>query len=284
MSCESDESDAGESVGAPDVARPRRAGAGCGCRARRGQDGGVKVAARSQVPPFAVMEVIAAANARRAAGADVLNLCAGEPAGGAPAAVREAAAAALTGGSLGYTEALGMPALRAEIAAHYRALVRRRGGPRLRRRDDGGVRRVRAGVPRRVRGGGPGGGGAPRVPRVPEPHHRAGLRGGRRAVRPRGPVPADGRAARRARRRRRADRRAGARRARRTRPGRSSSPRRWTRSPHGARRTACGWSPTRSTTGSPTGGRAATAPGRRLRRPVWPTVPWWSARSPSTGR
>lgn len=80
----------------------------------------MKVAARSQVPPFAVMEVIAAANARRAAGADVLNLCAGEPSGGAPAAVREAAAAALAGGSLGYTEALGMPALRAEIAAHYR--------------------------------------------------------------------------------------------------------------------------------------------------------------------
>lgn len=92
-----------------------------GCRARGGgQDGGVKVAARSQVPPFAVMEVIAAANARRATGADVLNLCAGEPSGGAPGAVREAAAAALAGGSLGYTEALGMPALRAEIAAHYR--------------------------------------------------------------------------------------------------------------------------------------------------------------------
>ena len=80
----------------------------------------MKVAARSQVPPFAVMEVIAAANARRAAGVDVLNLCAGEPSGGAPAAVREAAAAALAGGSLGYTEALGMPALRAEIAGHYR--------------------------------------------------------------------------------------------------------------------------------------------------------------------
>lgn len=79
----------------------------------------MKVAVRSQVPPFAVMEVIAAANARRATGADVVNLCAGEPSGGAPVAVRDAAAAALAGGSLGYTEALGMPALRSAIAGHY---------------------------------------------------------------------------------------------------------------------------------------------------------------------
>jgi aspartate/methionine/tyrosine aminotransferase len=90
----------------------------------------MKVAARAQVPPFAVMEVIAAANARRAAGADVLNLCAGEPSGGAPAAVREAAAEALTGGSLGYTEALGMPVLRAEIAAHYERWYRVEVDPR----------------------------------------------------------------------------------------------------------------------------------------------------------
>lgn len=79
----------------------------------------MKVAHRSLVPPFAVMEVIAAANARRAAGADVLNLCAGEPAAGPPAAVLERAAAALTAGDLGYTEALGTPALRAAVAEHY---------------------------------------------------------------------------------------------------------------------------------------------------------------------
>lgn len=80
----------------------------------------MKVARRAHVPPFAVMEVLAAANARRAAGEDVLNLCAGEPSTGASDVVRERAAALLRSGDLGYTEALGSPALRAEIAAHYR--------------------------------------------------------------------------------------------------------------------------------------------------------------------
>ncbi|PRZ08733.1 aspartate/methionine/tyrosine aminotransferase [Isoptericola sp. CG 20/1183] len=82
--------------------------------------GAMKVSRRSQVPPFAVMEVLAAANARRAAGHDVLNLCAGEPSTGAADVVRERAADLLRRADLGYTEALGVPALRAEIAAHYR--------------------------------------------------------------------------------------------------------------------------------------------------------------------
>jgi aspartate/methionine/tyrosine aminotransferase len=81
----------------------------------------MKVATRADVPPFAVMEIIAAANARRAAGQKVLNLAAGEPATGASQVVRERAIEMLrTGGGLGYTEALGVPALRAAIAAHYR--------------------------------------------------------------------------------------------------------------------------------------------------------------------
>ena len=80
----------------------------------------MKVAARAQVPPFAVMEIIAAANARRAAGRDVLNLAAGEPAGGASEAVRRRAIDLLEAGDLGYTEALGVPALREAIAAHCR--------------------------------------------------------------------------------------------------------------------------------------------------------------------
>jgi len=80
----------------------------------------MKASTRSQVPPFAVMEVLAAANARRAAGHRVLNLCAGEPSSGAPAVVRERARELLTSGHLGYTEAVGIPELRAEIAGHYR--------------------------------------------------------------------------------------------------------------------------------------------------------------------
>jgi aspartate/methionine/tyrosine aminotransferase len=80
----------------------------------------MKVARRSHVPPFAVMEIIAAANARRAAGQRVLNLCAGEPSTGASDVVRERAVELLSGGDLGYTESLGSPALRAAIAGHYR--------------------------------------------------------------------------------------------------------------------------------------------------------------------
>ncbi len=80
----------------------------------------MKASSRSRVPPFAVMEVLAAANARRAAGQSVLNLCAGEPSSGAPAVVRRRAQALLEAGDLGYTEAVGTPALRAAIAGHYR--------------------------------------------------------------------------------------------------------------------------------------------------------------------
>ncbi|GAA2721193.1 pyridoxal phosphate-dependent aminotransferase [Cellulomonas aerilata] len=79
----------------------------------------MKVSRRSQVPPFAVMEILAAANARRAAGESVLNLCAGEPATGASEVVRRRAAELLAGGDLGYTEAMGAPPLRAAIARHY---------------------------------------------------------------------------------------------------------------------------------------------------------------------
>ncbi|MFP5346730.1 MAG: pyridoxal phosphate-dependent aminotransferase [Actinomycetes bacterium] len=80
----------------------------------------MKVSQRSAVPPFAVMEIISAANARRAAGQDVLNLCAGEPGSGASEAVRQRAVEVLQGGDLGYTEATGLPALREAISGHYR--------------------------------------------------------------------------------------------------------------------------------------------------------------------
>ena len=79
----------------------------------------MKVSRRSHVPPFAVMAVLAAANARRAAGESVLNLCAGEPSSGASDVVRERAIALLTSGDLGYTESMGVPPLKAAIAEHY---------------------------------------------------------------------------------------------------------------------------------------------------------------------
>jgi len=80
----------------------------------------MKVSRRSHVPPFAVMQVLATANERRAGGHDVLNLCAGEPSTGASDVVRERAAELLRTADLGYTESMGVPALRQEIAGHYR--------------------------------------------------------------------------------------------------------------------------------------------------------------------
>jgi aspartate/methionine/tyrosine aminotransferase len=80
----------------------------------------LKIARRAAVAPFIAMDVLAAANQRAARGQDVIHLEVGEPGGGPPAAVLEAARAALGRIPLGYTEALGRPALRRAIATHYR--------------------------------------------------------------------------------------------------------------------------------------------------------------------
>ncbi|MDA3644864.1 aminotransferase class I/II-fold pyridoxal phosphate-dependent enzyme [Saccharopolyspora indica] len=77
------------------------------------------VAQRADVAPFQVMEVLTAAAERQRAKGDVVSLAAGQPSTPAPRAVREAAAAALERDSLGYTEQLGLPALREAVAGHY---------------------------------------------------------------------------------------------------------------------------------------------------------------------
>jgi aspartate/methionine/tyrosine aminotransferase len=76
-------------------------------------------AARADVAPFHVMEVLAAAQARERSHGDVVVLAAGQPTAGAPAVVKEAAAKALREQNLGYTVQLGIPELRAAIAGHY---------------------------------------------------------------------------------------------------------------------------------------------------------------------
>jgi aspartate/methionine/tyrosine aminotransferase len=86
----------------------------------------IKTGRAADAPPFIVMDVIAAANARQAALAPgaphVIRMEVGQPGTGAPAGAVAAAQAALrSGASLGYTEAFGLPTLRARIAAHYRA-------------------------------------------------------------------------------------------------------------------------------------------------------------------
>jgi aspartate/methionine/tyrosine aminotransferase len=80
----------------------------------------LKLGRRGQVPPFIAMDVLRAANERAAAGEDVLHLEVGQPSTAAPAAVLAAARTALGAETLGYTDALGLPALRETIAAHYR--------------------------------------------------------------------------------------------------------------------------------------------------------------------
>ena len=75
---------------------------------------------RSDVPPFIVMDVMAAAAAREAKGERVVHMEVGQPAAPAPLCARRAAQAALEGGRIGYTESLGLPSLRARIARHYR--------------------------------------------------------------------------------------------------------------------------------------------------------------------
>jgi aspartate/methionine/tyrosine aminotransferase len=78
------------------------------------------VAQRANVPPFHVMDLLAAAQARQAAKGDLVNFVAGQPSTGAPKAVREEAKRLLDEDLLGYTVATGVPALRAAIADHHR--------------------------------------------------------------------------------------------------------------------------------------------------------------------
>ena len=78
------------------------------------------VASRANVPPFHVMDLLAAANKRAAEHGDLLNLVAGQPSTPAPLAVRRAAADALETDLLGYTVALGIPELREAIASHHK--------------------------------------------------------------------------------------------------------------------------------------------------------------------
>src|SRR6187402_1143482 len=75
---------------------------------------------RSEVPPFMVMDVMAAAARIEEAGGHVIHLEVGQPAEPAPATAIAAARSALGGMRIDYTAALGMPSLRARIARHYR--------------------------------------------------------------------------------------------------------------------------------------------------------------------
>jgi aspartate/methionine/tyrosine aminotransferase len=75
---------------------------------------------RSNVPPFMVMDVMAAAARIEAAGGHVIHMEVGQPSASAPQAAIAAAHKALDAGRIDYTSALGIASLRARIARHYR--------------------------------------------------------------------------------------------------------------------------------------------------------------------
>ena len=84
----------------------------------------MKIGRGAMAPPFLVMDVITAANARAAAlpiGAPgIIRMEVGQPASGAPGGAVQAAMQALGARApMGYTEAFGLPSLRARIARHY---------------------------------------------------------------------------------------------------------------------------------------------------------------------
>src|SRR5215471_137805 len=75
---------------------------------------------RSEVPPFMVMDVMAAAERIEAAGGHVIHMEVGQPAAPAPKTAIAAARTALERGRIDYTSALGIPSLRERISRHYR--------------------------------------------------------------------------------------------------------------------------------------------------------------------
>ena len=86
----------------------------------------LKIGRGASAPPFMVMDVITAANARQlalpAGAPHIIRMEVGQPGTGAPAGAVAAARAALDAGhSMGYTEAFGLPSLRARIARHIGA-------------------------------------------------------------------------------------------------------------------------------------------------------------------
>ena len=79
----------------------------------------MRTSARGTVDPFIVMDVITAAQAAEAAGRRIIHMEIGQPGTPAPQGARDALTAALNDRALGYSVALGLPALRERIARLY---------------------------------------------------------------------------------------------------------------------------------------------------------------------
>ncbi len=74
----------------------------------------------ADIQPFHVMDLLARARELESQGRDIIHMEIGEPDFVTPRPVIEAARAALDAGETHYTPAMGLPALREAIAAHYR--------------------------------------------------------------------------------------------------------------------------------------------------------------------
>ncbi|CUH52989.1 pyridoxal phosphate-dependent aminotransferase [Shimia marina] len=74
---------------------------------------------RGAVDPFIVMDVMEAARQAEEAGRHIIHMEVGQPGTAAPEAARKALTEAMTQDAMGYTVALGLPALRARIAQLY---------------------------------------------------------------------------------------------------------------------------------------------------------------------
>ncbi|MBT5374925.1 MAG: aminotransferase class I/II-fold pyridoxal phosphate-dependent enzyme [Rhodospirillaceae bacterium] len=80
----------------------------------------LKASRRGDISSFLVMDMLRAANERAVSGEDVFHLELGEPSARVPSKVLEAARNIIGTGMPGYTESLGLPALRERISAYYR--------------------------------------------------------------------------------------------------------------------------------------------------------------------
>ena len=79
----------------------------------------MRLSKRSDVDAFIVMDVLEAAAKAEAEGRHIIHMEVGQPGTAAPLGARRALSAALEDDAMGYTVALGIPALRARIAALY---------------------------------------------------------------------------------------------------------------------------------------------------------------------
>ncbi|MFU1476709.1 pyridoxal phosphate-dependent aminotransferase [Roseovarius sp. C7] len=76
---------------------------------------------RSQVDPFIVMDVMEAARRAEAEGRHIIHMEVGQPGTPAPEGARAALSDAMVDDAMGYTVALGLPALRERIATLYKS-------------------------------------------------------------------------------------------------------------------------------------------------------------------